>query len=183
MSDGIKCPVCNMYDVEITDHGYGETVICIKDGNVSEQFGDMIGKIMARLKGMDYPEDIRSHAGNDMPIGIATSPQHDNADIKSEEKISMAEPKAVAYDLVVSDKGKKAVNVGIAFRNDLGKVPFSITLSLTKLRQAISNTTVSTRKEEPSKTQWPNRYEGDETVRIAAFKKTRKPLPVGSASI
>lgn len=83
--------------------------------------------------------------------------------------------KAKPYNVVVGDKGQKSRNVGIAFWDSEGKVPLSITLSLTKLRAALDAKAVTTRKEGPSKNpSFKNPYEGDEVLRIVGFEKTRK---------
>jgi hypothetical protein len=95
--------------------------------------------------------------------------------VEKKELVNMAESKAIPYNLVAGDKDKKSGNVGIAFFKDGAKVPISITLSLTRVRKLMEEKRLTSRKEEASKTQYPNEYEGDETIRVVAFKKTKKP--------
>jgi len=87
--------------------------------------------------------------------------------------------KATALNLVVSDKGKKAIRIGKAFVDMDGgptgkSPPVSCTINLAELRKALGDGTI-TEQTFTGNPQYPDPVlDGNKVIRIAGFKITRK---------
>lgn len=91
-------------------------------------------------------------------------------------KVSEKMAKATALNVVVSDKGKKAVRIGKAFVDLEGKVPLSVTIALEELRKALKDNTV-TEQDYQGNPQYPDPVlDGKKVIRLAGFSMRRSSI-------